>query len=303
MNSWLPEYKALGFDPIPLRYGGRTPRFKGWRTADYSKYNFEWALRCGYNYGWRLTVDQLVIDVDPRNGGDWSFAKLCEDLKHDLGAAGIQVATWRGGKHYFWRKPPGLLVRNELKDLYPGVEFKTFGRYVVAVGSVVKGLPYRQLAFTGLVDAPPELLRLIERPARPHVISEGGELTVEQLARLLAVLDPEDFRDYGEWFQIACAAHDATGGEGLDVWLNWCRRDGAYDTEAAMAANEAIWAGLKAGGGVTYATIVKLVKNAGGDDIVKEILKETLDVDMQDLVDKGLMVQDDGDRGFLSEDE
>lgn len=90
------------------------------------------------NYGIVLDANHLVIDVDPRNfpeGRDvWEefqtdfcvrLEKICTCI----------VRTGGGGLHLYFKKPPGLLIRNDLKE-YPGIEFKSKGRQVVGPGSM-----------------------------------------------------------------------------------------------------------------------------------------------------------------------
>src|SRR6185312_9028066 len=78
--------------------------------------------------------DQLVIDVDPRNGGTDGFVDLCLELGIDP-ATWPRVVTGSGGSHYYMTKPAGLAIVDTL-DGFPGVEFKSRGRQVVAAGSI-----------------------------------------------------------------------------------------------------------------------------------------------------------------------
>ena len=64
----------------------------------------------------------LVIDVDPRNGGDDTFW----ELERKLGGLPLTLAqeTPGGGYHYFFRHPEGVRFK---KELGPGVDLKSDG--------------------------------------------------------------------------------------------------------------------------------------------------------------------------------
>ena len=71
----------------------------------------------------------VVLDVDPRHGGD----KSLEELQHRHGRLPdtITAKTGGGGWHFFFQHPEGL-VRNSTGRLGPGLDVKGDGGYVVA---------------------------------------------------------------------------------------------------------------------------------------------------------------------------
>ena len=77
-----------GFDLIPLNGVSKEPLNKDWTNR---KYNPERvtarAVKLGNNVGVRLRAAQLVIDVDPRNGGDQGFDDMCLEL-------GLDASEW-----------------------------------------------------------------------------------------------------------------------------------------------------------------------------------------------------------------
>ncbi|MBV5269321.1 MAG: hypothetical protein JZU55_04605, partial [Afipia sp.] len=57
---------------------GKRPRDSNWTKRKYdSKRTLAVAKTTNCNAGVRLTASQLVLDIDPRNGGDDGFATLC----------------------------------------------------------------------------------------------------------------------------------------------------------------------------------------------------------------------------------
>jgi len=73
----------------------------------------------------------VVLDIDPRNGGDVSLSEL-ERLHGPLPET-VSVATGGGGRHLYFAAPEGALPSGDLAD---GVEVKADGRYVLGPFSV-----------------------------------------------------------------------------------------------------------------------------------------------------------------------
>ena len=70
----------------------------------------------------------VVIDVDPRNGGDWTLRRLEEQ---DGGLPHTPTVMTGDGRH-IWLRHNGVPVRSTTHGLGPGVDIKGAGGYVVA---------------------------------------------------------------------------------------------------------------------------------------------------------------------------
>ncbi len=92
------------------------------------------------NVGIALDDTLCVIDVDPRNGGLASAAKL--NLPR---TAEDRSGRGDGGGHKFYRPPQGIKLRNG--EIKPGVDFLTAGKQVIVWPSIhySTGLPYEWL--------------------------------------------------------------------------------------------------------------------------------------------------------------
>ena len=78
------------------------------------------------NLGWALGVDDVVLDIDPRNGGNESFARLCEDLVLSITPT---VYTAGGGFHIYMKLPiwmEGFKFKKQQAQ-YKGIDFLTEG--------------------------------------------------------------------------------------------------------------------------------------------------------------------------------
>ncbi len=75
----------------------------------------------------------VVLDIDPRHGGDVSLAELME--QHGDVPRTLEAATGGGGWHILF-KHPGVAFKNSASVLGPGLDVKTDGGYVVAMPSL-----------------------------------------------------------------------------------------------------------------------------------------------------------------------
>ncbi|AQU78308.1 bifunctional DNA primase/polymerase [Planococcus faecalis] len=74
----------------------------------------------------------IVIDVDPRNGGDVSLERLTAEYGELPDT--VHCLTGGGGDHFYF-KYDGRVTKSSLVD-YPGLDFQGNGKYVVAPPSV-----------------------------------------------------------------------------------------------------------------------------------------------------------------------
>lgn len=264
-----------GYELIPLRAGSKAPRDKDWPRRTYNPAAVLADTRNrGGNLGVRLRPTDLVIDVDPRNGGDASMGKLAADLGLDLGAF-PHVATGGGGHHYYMRKPADVATFGKLAG-YPGIDFKTVGGQVVAPGAVHPDTGRRYESDFWLLgpdetpQVPTELLELlrVRRLDKPQGFGHDrwGELTPEMLAANLEKLNPDDFDEHGDWLILMMACHHATAGEGRQEFIDWSIEGTGYEDHAEIIGKR--WDSLHAtasrgGRPVTVAHLFGLVIERG----------------------------------------
>ena len=180
-------YARAGLAVLPLRWpmaGGRCacrkacgsigkhPRTRNGvkdATTDEARINWWWGKWPDANVGIAAGVVSgvVVLDVDPRNGGDASLEQL-EQLHGPLPDT-WRVATGGGGSHYYFHYPTDVAsVRNTHQaEGLPGVEVKSDGLYVVAPPSLHEsGLRYEWDANRHPLSAdPPEWI--ISPPVDP----------------------------------------------------------------------------------------------------------------------------------------
>ena len=185
----LDLYAEAGFALFPLV--GKVP-LKGtaWRESEFNPVpDFKG------NYGVCLRPEDLVIDVDPRNGGDESMRMLFHVCKIEPEKT-LTVRTGSGGLHVYLKKPTDIRVRKKLKE-YPGIDFLSVGAYVVGAGSIhpVSKKEYVIESHNGeIASASIDILNLLKRSAME--MEKGtdeyadDEQTRSRYIEYLAALEP-----------------------------------------------------------------------------------------------------------------
>lgn len=104
-----------------------------------------------------LTGPTVVLDVDPRHGGDTSLQAL--EAEHGSLPETCRSITGGGGEHVFFRPPAGVKIRNSIGDkggLAPGLDIRSTGGYIVAPPSLhVSGRSYAWSVDHHPDDVPP----------------------------------------------------------------------------------------------------------------------------------------------------
>lgn len=126
----------------------------------------------------------VVLDIDPRNGGDETLAKLIKDIGQLPST--VVADTGGGGQHYYF-KYPDVDIKGGNNKLGVGIDVKSDGGYVVATPSVhVSGGLYRWKNGCGpdeidLAELPDNIVKrlvgetanLVKVDAVPDVINKG----------------------------------------------------------------------------------------------------------------------------------
>lgn len=274
---WQAGYRVFSLHPI-LKGGrcgcgdtqckdvGKHPRTRSWQyTPVWSEDQIETMeetdqFATGYGV---VCKGLLVIDVDARNGGVESYAKLVEAFP-GIAGAGLIVETGSGGgsKHLYYRLPEDLALVTHLPE-YPGIDFKSSG-YVVGPGSLHKsGNTYRILyGSVDDIEAPPErLLEALKKPDRIRATFEGTTIDVSQdeLGDMLSYITNDNL-DYDTWVRVGMALHHASGGSAYDLWRAWSSTSSKHD-EADMPMK---WHSFgKAGNPVTLGTLIHYAQKGG----------------------------------------
>ncbi|WP_342042834.1 bifunctional DNA primase/polymerase [Bacillus sp. OTU2372] len=153
---------------------GKHPRITGGyksATTDKFKINQWWAKWPISNIG--IATGKIngiiVIDIDPRNGGNQSFGELISEFGQLPET--VEAVSGGGGQHILLKYPGSFNFTN---ILMPGIDIKTDGGYIVGAPSLHKcGLEY-EWKMTGhpfrvrIAECPEWLARLIKGKSLDH---------------------------------------------------------------------------------------------------------------------------------------
>lgn len=208
-------FTSAGFALFPCN--GKHPRIEAWNAVAPGTYT---AQNLPGNYGVVLPADVLVVDIDPRNfaPGDNPVARLKAALGGPL--VSFTVKTGGGGYHVYFRKDPEVRVRNGVPE-YPGIEFKSFGRFLVGPGSVHPDTGKLYTVAHGtpaeLQDAPAALVELVKKTEIPFDEIAGTGAYIDDAATqgryaawLQDVAEPSVQGKSGDLnaFKVACMGRD-----------------------------------------------------------------------------------------------
>jgi hypothetical protein len=226
-------------------------------------------------YGVLVADGLLVVDVDARNGGVQSYARLLE-LVPEVAGAGLIVETGSGGgsQHLYFRIPANMALAQHHDD-YRGIDFKSSG-FVVGPGSLhasgrryeaVVGSPYD-------IDlAPDQLLALLQKPdrVRKQVSGVAVDLSFADLTQMVMSIPNSADVGHEVYIRIGMGIHDATDGslEGLALWEQWAAQSPRYKKNGSGSRIEARWHSFgKSSNPVTIGTLMHYAEQAGWQEPV-----------------------------------
>lgn len=169
---------------------GKHPAIKGWQneaTSDKDKISEWWGNNPNYNIGvYAKESGFLVIDIDPRNGGDDSFLKLEERASGSLPPT-VEAITgvWSKdgkparGRHLIYKcNPNEKFIGNFKKAGLDGIDVKHNGYVLIAPSRHFSGVNYTWKPGHApweieIADAPEELLAVL-RASTPRSGGSGS---------------------------------------------------------------------------------------------------------------------------------
>lgn len=184
----------------------------------------------GRGYG-VLCNELLVVDVDARNGGVASYQMLVEKFP-SIAACGLIVETGsgKGSRHLYFKLNADVRISQTHKD-FPGIDFKHSG-FVIGPGCLhASGNNYKVLSgdINDIDDAPEELVTFLKKMATIKVEYDGKEMSLSDHT-LHSMLDSLDcYDEYDDWVKVGMALHDATSGNGVELWRDWSSKSAKYD--------------------------------------------------------------------------
>lgn len=252
---------AAGFCVFPLLPNSKVARIEGWpnlATTDAKQIAAWWREEPDGNIG-ILTSRYFVVDVDPRHGGDKTFAELCQaaEMSDDVLPPTLHAKTQGGGSHLFFLLPLGRIVNSGANKLGRGVDVKSYHSYVVGAGSSIDGRFYKwEPGFgPGEVEQAEVPAWLLGRARPPRKKSpDAGKRIVEE--------DADAVQLATDWLEDRCP--DSVVGERDDgAYKAACRLfDFGVERETAIQLMCEVWNELHCFPPVPEEDIVEKIDNA-----------------------------------------
>ena len=243
------------------------------------------------NMGIRLKPNQLVIDIDPRNGGDDGFRSLCFDIGLDEGEWPC-VVTGSGGRHYYLLLPEGVSVVEMLDD-YPGVRIQvrrpSSRRRRVASSE-------RQ-ALSLVAEASRHSQGRAHGPDQSSKRDQAAGLWPTPRARA-ASTRPNNSRPCSRgstcwtsktkttWRQLMFACHHATDGDGEAEFVAWSAGDPNFAGDSASVVKR--WRSCRdKANAITAGTLRHILREHGAADVIppRDVPEDDFPDDIRDATD------------------
>ncbi len=132
-------YASLGWPVFPCRPGAKEPLTAHGvldATIDEQTIRSWWAKWPAANVAIATGAKAglVVLDVDPRHGGDESLAAL--EAKYGKLPSTVECLTGGGGRHLYFKYPGGTIKNATALGGWPGLDVKGDGGYVIAPPSI-----------------------------------------------------------------------------------------------------------------------------------------------------------------------
>lgn len=174
----------------------------------------------------------VAIDIDPRNGGDDSWAAL----QRELGPLPdtVEAITGGGGRHLLFMHPSGEELPK--RKLRPGIDVISNGGYILVEPSLhPSGTAYAWEGSSSPVEGvavaylTQPLLELLRAPPAAPPGTSASELPADErlqreLRAALCYLDPDD---YDTWIRAGHALREL-GDAGRALWEEWSQRSAKW---------------------------------------------------------------------------
>lgn len=238
-------YAALGWRVVPIPPGCKYPKgVDDWptrATTDVKRITAWWTKNPTHGIGLATGPGSGVfaIDIDPRHGGDDSWA----DLEREYGAAPetVEAITGGDGRHLVFAHPDGITITNCADHLPVGIDVRGDGGQIVVAPTIhpLTSKPYAwevehdPLEGFQAVAPPPWLLEILTRPPieqepRRERVKYHGDSIVERFNA--AHTWPDLLGGDGWSFHSRRCVH--TTGEIYELWT----RPGKQPREGASAS-------------------------------------------------------------------
>ena len=263
------------------------PRVSHWQhTPKWSLDQFDVMELTGqFSTGFGVLCDgYLIIDIDPRNGGNDGYKQLEKDTGINFkDLSKFVVETGGGGWHIYFKHDGAERLHSHLKK-YKGIDFKSSG-FVVGAGSIhASGNTYEVYdGFPDEIEDLPQVLfdLLVKKVSVSSFNAVEDEITLQEIQEYLRYVPNTDV-EYDDWVEIGMIIHESLGADSFMVWEQWSSTSKKHDPKMM----EYKWYSFgKNPSKVTVGTLIQKAKDGGYIEPVTFETNLTYDVDLLDVSD------------------
>ena len=225
-----PTFPPKGRGTYPVghpKQGQPTAAGYDWQNVNPTTHILKQALASGKRiFGHRPgDIGFVVVDVDTDHpiGVQMLVDAVIESVGHPI----CTVTSISGGKHLYYRKPPGEQVGNSAWRWQnkKGGEIRGDAGYVILWDA-----PLVSAAYENLEDEDPVDLSKWPFTKEPSVSQpteeqseESNKPPAETIANWMTYLDPDDYED---WTNVGMALH--SGGYNISLWIKWSQQSDKF---------------------------------------------------------------------------
>ena len=208
--------------------------------------------------------DIVVLDVDPRNGGDDALYQL--EKTHGKAPDTVTAHTGGNGQHFVYRykhvnfKSPGkgldVLGNGKLFVVSPSMHKSGKAYEWEAVADPLDGCAIADAPFWMIGSATPAARNRVGNLSFlcPQAV---GHLTADQIRDLRDAMGALDVDSYDVWLQCGMALHSTSAPEAFEIWDTWSQTGHNY------GATQEKWESFTPDKGLNYASIFAWAQDIG----------------------------------------
>lgn len=137
MNEDIKKLIELQYKVVPLAKNKKIPLISQWTTkasaVEETVQTWEDSFPgCNWGVATGRASGILVVDIDPRHGGDIQWKRLTMGKKINT----VVCKTGGGGEHYYFEIPSGTVIGNAVLSAFPGIDIRGDGGQAVVPPSM-----------------------------------------------------------------------------------------------------------------------------------------------------------------------
>lgn len=202
------------------------------------------------SFAFKPSTHYVIMDIDPKNGGDESFKRLQEATNNAFDTAYVKTGNlnYPSSRHLYFKKSSEVTVPLHLNG-YDGIEFFSRSKKNTNVGHIWTApfseregesyyAPYvndtlctdAKTFFDGIKSLPLIFIALFKSFSTIDRNQTYATLAMDDIIKILKTVPPQAYRNYSDWFKLMCAVKHAASNDAfaLRAFIQWSKKDPKY---------------------------------------------------------------------------